>query len=117
VRVWDAATGKVLRPDPAPPPDEPLVRGHVRQVAVSPNGATAVVVIAESLAHRQPTGDVDVIHTGRMLLREYDLATGKLARALGGFDALDRVTLLPDGKRLLVVRHGYAEILDPDKMK
>jgi WD40 repeat protein len=117
VRVWDAATGKVLRPGPPPVPDEPLFRGHVRQVAVAPNGATAVVAIAENVEYRQPGGEVDVIHTGRMLLREYDLATGKLTRSLGGFDALDRVTYLPDGKRLLVVRHGYAEVLDPDKMK
>jgi WD40 repeat protein len=117
LRAWDAATGKPIGPDPAPAPDEPMFRGYARQVAVSPDGTLAAVTITEYIEYRQPTRYVDDIATGRVLLRVYDVATGKLKTDLGHFDALDRVAFMPDGKRLLAVRHGYAEVIDPEAAK
>jgi WD40 repeat protein len=110
LHAWDATTGKAIGPDALP--DEPMFRGEARQVAVSPDGTLAAVTIAEHAEHRQPGRDVDTILTGRVLLRVYDIASGKLKADLGHFDALDRVVFMPDGKHLLAVRHGYAEVIE-----
>ena len=107
VRSWDAATGREL--GVARPPDEVLLRGHVQWLAASPDGRTAAVAV--SVHERQ--GRAEDVATGRTALHLYDLRTGLLKRDLGRFDALGEVTFLPDG-RLLVLRHGYAELLDPE---
>ena len=115
LRAWDAVTGKPIGPDALP--DEPMFRGEARQVAVSPDGVLAAVTVAEHAEHRQPGRDVDTILTGRVLLRVYDIATGKLRTDLGHFDALDRAVFMPDGKHLLAVRHGFAEVIEVDRAK
>jgi WD40 repeat protein len=115
VRAWDAATGKALGPDPVA--DEAMVRGHARQVAVSPDARLAAVTIGEYVEHRQPGRIVETVLTGRTLLRVYDIATGRLTADLGSFDKLDRVTFMPDGKHLLAIRHGYAEVIDINAAK
>jgi WD40 repeat protein len=117
LRAWEAATGKPVGPDPAPAPDEPMFRGYARQVALSPDGALAAVTISEYVEHRQPGPYVDDIATGRVLLRIYDVKSGLLKTDLGHFDALDRVSFMPDGRHLLAVRHGYAEVMEVQTKK
>jgi hypothetical protein len=114
VRAWDAATGQVVGPVPAPPPDEVLARGYTHTVAGSPGGGSVAVAVSVNEVYRQPGGEADVILTGRVALRVYDLRTGRLKHDVGQFDTIDRVAFMPDGRRLLVVRHGYAEVIDPD---
>jgi len=115
VRAWDATAGKPVGPDTLP--DVELLRGHARQVAVSPDGTLAAVVISEAVEYRQPGPFVDAIQTGRVLLRVYEVKTGSLKADLGRHDALDRVVFLPDGKHLLAVRHGFAEVIDAGAAK
>jgi len=97
-RVWDQASGRLLRV--IRPPIGPDLLGHVRAVAISPDGKT----LALGVYGRPAQGADQPVYI-------FDLATGRLQRQLTGADNVpNHLAFSRDGRWLAAALSGTAGV-------